>query len=98
MQHDTSSNKADSDRDKKNESLSSVNKQSKQSDPMRNPNTSGALVVFEPGAAARASTSSRKSGSRNEVCFRIFQTRTILFSYLNFYIHSYSFINALRSK
>ncbi|XP_019153212.1 PREDICTED: rho GTPase-activating protein REN1-like isoform X3 [Ipomoea nil] len=63
--HDTSLNKADGDRDKKNESQSSVNKQSKQSDPMRNPNTSGALIVFEPNAA-RAAASSRKSGSRTE--------------------------------
>ncbi|XP_031118973.1 rho GTPase-activating protein REN1-like isoform X2 [Ipomoea triloba] len=63
--HDTSLNKADSDKDKKNESQPSVNKQNKQSDPMRNPNTSGALVVFEP-AAARAAASSRKSASRTE--------------------------------
>ncbi|VFQ62257.1 unnamed protein product [Cuscuta campestris] len=59
QQHDTSCNKADSQREKKDESETPVSKQSKQSgSACNNPNSSGALIV--------ASTTSKKPGPRNE--------------------------------
>lgn len=77
LQHQTCSNKADCDEDKKHESQLSGNKhlpQSKQSDSSSSPKSSVALVTsssLEAGMGKGPSTSARKSGSTNEVSFTI---------------------------
>ncbi|CAH9105170.1 unnamed protein product [Cuscuta epithymum] len=67
--HYACSNQAeDNEREKKNESQASVNKQSKQLDTLSNPNHSAVQNAVEPAIMGRAAstTTSRKFGSRNE--------------------------------
>lgn len=86
VQHESSLDKPGNDRDKKRESLSSLNiplPLNQQADAAQNPKATGVLATtsnVEMGTNRPGMTGSRKSSARVEVGFSLFSSRCFMYS------------------